>query len=125
MNINIYEKYKVRLTKEWSTLSEENETIYDNIFEETKNEETLLIDGYKFFDIISSMLKEDYISEFTIVGKEIHFEYFNYNNGENAHICYEILRDKETPKGFKSYEDYKKKEEAFIKHFCKGDKENE
>ena len=35
----------------------------------------------------------------------------------------EILGEKETPKGFKSYEDYKKKEEAFIKHFCKGDKE--
>ena len=42
----------------------------------------------------------------------------------DGYELYKILEgDKETPKGFKSYEDYKKKEEAFIKHFCKGDKE--
>lgn len=34
MNINIYEEYKVKITKEGTELSEENETIYDNIFED-------------------------------------------------------------------------------------------
>ena len=32
MNINIYSKYKLLITGHSSRLSEENETIYDNIF---------------------------------------------------------------------------------------------
>lgn len=93
MNINIYQKYKVKITKEWSELSEENETIYDNIFEKGNNEVTLIIDGGKLIEEIADFLKEDYISEFTIVGKEFHFEFFNYYTGENEHICYTILED--------------------------------
>lgn len=93
MNINIYEKYKVKITKEWNELSEENETIYDNIFEEGSNEVILIFDGGKLLEMIADNLKEDYLSEFVIVGKKLHFEYFNYNNGESEHICYEILED--------------------------------
>lgn len=93
MNINIYQKYKVKITKEWSELSEENETIYDNIFEKGNNEVTLIIDGGELLNEISDNIKEQYLSEFVIVGKQLHFEYFNYNNGENEHICYEILED--------------------------------
>ena len=95
MNINIYEKYKVRITKEWTELSNENETKYDNIFDKGNNEVKLTYDGGVLLNILAEHLKEDYLSEFTIVGKEIHFEYFNFNNGENEHICYEILGDKE------------------------------
>lgn len=93
MNINIYEKYKVKITKEWNELSEENETIYDNIFEKGSNEVILIFDGGKLLEMIADNLKENYLSEFVIVGKELHFEYFNYNNGESEHICYEILED--------------------------------
>ncbi len=91
MNINIYQKYKVKVKKEWSELSEENETKYDNIFEKGNNEVTLIIDGGELLEKIADNLKEQYFSEFVIVGKELHFEYFNYNTGENEHICYEIL----------------------------------
>lgn len=94
MNINIYEKYKVKITKEWAVLSEENETKYDNIFKEENNEVTLLIDGRELLNKIADNLKENYFSEFVIVGKELHFEYFNYNNGESEHICYKILESK-------------------------------
>lgn len=93
MNINIYQKYKVKVTKEWNELSEENETIYDNIFVKGDNEIILIIDGGELLNKIADNLKEQYFSEFVIVGKELHFEYFNYNNGENEHICYEILED--------------------------------
>ena len=36
MNINIYEDYKIKFTGEYNNLSEENETIYDNIFVKDK-----------------------------------------------------------------------------------------
>lgn len=90
MNINIYGKYKVKVTKEWSELSEENTTKYDNIFEKGSNNVTIIIDGGELLNKIADNLKENYFSEFVVVGKELHFEYFNYNNGENEHICYEI-----------------------------------
>lgn len=93
MNINVYQKYKVKIKKEWIELSEENETIYDNIFEKGSNDITLIIDGGKLLDKIADNLKENYFSEFVVVGKELHFKYFNYNNGESEHICYEILED--------------------------------
>lgn len=95
MNINIYEEYKVKITKEWNELSEENETIYDNIFVKGNNEVILIIDGGELLNKIADNLKENYFSEFVIVGNTLHFEYFNYNNGESEHICYEILEDLE------------------------------
>jgi len=94
MNINIYEKYKVKVTKEWSELSEENTTKYDNIFKKGSNNVTIIIDGRELLNKIADNLKENYFSEFVVVGKELHFEYFNYNNGESEHICYEILENK-------------------------------
>ena len=96
MNINIYEEYKVKITKEWNELSEENETIYDNIFVKGNNKVILVIYGGELLNKIADNLKANYFSEFVIVGNELHFEYFNYNNGESEHICYEILEDLES-----------------------------
>lgn len=96
MNINIYEEYKVKITKEGTELSEENETIYDNIFEDYHSEATITTNGGELLHKIADNLKENYFSEFVIVGNELHFEYFNYNNGESEHICYEILEDLES-----------------------------
>ena len=96
MNINIYQKYIVRIKKEWIELSEENETIYDNIFEKGSNDIISIIDGGELLDKIADNLKRNYFSEFVVVGKKLHFEYFNYNNGESEHICYEILEDLES-----------------------------
>ena len=90
MNINIYQKYKVRITNDSTRLSEENETIYDNIFVDEKYENEIIIDGGKLMDQIAELLKDNYISEFVIVGKELHFKLFNYNNGETESICYYI-----------------------------------
>lgn len=94
MNINIYQKYKVIITKTGSELSEENETIYDNIFVDYHSEATITIDGGELLNKIADNLKDNYCSEFVVVGNELHFEYFNYNNGENEHICYKILESK-------------------------------
>ena len=93
MNINIYQKYKVKIKKEWNELSEENENKYDNIFEKGSNDIISIIDGKELLNKIADNLKENYFSEFVVVGKEFHFEYFNYNNGESEHICYELLED--------------------------------
>lgn len=90
MNINIYQKYKIKFTNEYSCLSEENETIYDNIFVNDTIKKEIIIDGAKLMDIIAENLKDTYISEMTIVGKEIHFEIFNYNNGETESKCFKI-----------------------------------
>ena len=91
MNINVYEKYKVKITIMGYELSEENETIYDNIFEGYHSEATITIDGGELLNKIADNLKENYFSEFRVSLNELHFDYFNYNNGESEHICYEIL----------------------------------
>ena len=88
MNICIYFKYKVKITTKHCYLSEENETIYDNIWVHDKNSIEKELDGGKLIDLIVQNLKESYLSEFKIVGNELHFEYFNYNNGESSSKCY-------------------------------------
>ncbi len=99
MNINIYQKYKVIITITGSELSEENETIYDNIFEEYHSKATITIDGKELLNKIANNLKDNYFSEFCVLLNELHFDYFNYNNGENEHICYEIIEDLESKDG--------------------------
>ena len=96
MNINIYQKYKVIITITGSELSEENETIYDNIFEDYHSESIITIDGGELLNKIADNLKDNYFSEFRVLLNELHFDYFNYNNGESEHICYEILEDLES-----------------------------
>ena len=94
MNINIYEDYKIKVTGDYTYLSEENETIYDNIFVKDKIDKEIILNGGKLLNLIANKLNEDYISEFVVVGNEIHFELFNYNNGESASICYKIKESK-------------------------------
>lgn len=96
MNINIYQKYKVIITITGSELSEENETIYDNIFEKYHSKATITINGGELLNKIADNLKDDYFGEFRVSLNELHFDYFNYNNGETEHICYEILEDLES-----------------------------
>lgn len=91
MNINIYENYKIKEIHKWNTLSEENETIYDNIFVNNKSERIEIIDGSLLIERITNRLKESYLSEFIIVDNKIVIKYFDYNNGENWSITYEIL----------------------------------
>lgn len=90
MNINIYQDYKVTISGEYSYLSEENETKYDNIFVKDMNIQTLIINGGKLMSMIIEKLQNNYISEFVIVGNDLHFEIFNYNNGESSSICFHI-----------------------------------
>lgn len=54
MNINIYSKYKLLIISHSSRLSEENETIYDNIFVKGNFEQEVLIDGGKLLEMIQS-----------------------------------------------------------------------
>ena len=91
MNINIYENYKIKEIHKWNVLSEENETIYDNIFVNNKSERIEIIDGSLLIERITNRLKESYLSEFIIVDNKIIIKYFDYNNGENWSITYEIL----------------------------------
>lgn len=96
MNINIYQKYKVIITITGSELSEENETIYDNIFTNYHSKASITMDGGELLNKIADHLKDNYLSEFRVVLNELRFDYFNYNNGENEHICYKILEDIES-----------------------------
>lgn len=91
MNINIFEKYEIKMLIESSTLSEENTTKYDNIFVDDNSIVITTIDGSELLEKISANLQQNYLMEFVINDNEIHFEYFNYDNGEHAHICYLIL----------------------------------
>ena len=91
MNINIYENYKIKEIHKWNALSEENETIYDNIFVDDKIEKIEIIDGSLLIERITNMLKKSYLSEFIIADNTIKIKYFNYNNGESESIIYEIL----------------------------------
>lgn len=90
MSINIYQAYKVTISGEYCYLSEENETKYDNIFVKDKNTQTLIINGGKLMNMIIEKLQNNYISEFVIIGNDLHFEIFNYNNGESSSICFHI-----------------------------------
>ena len=90
MSINIYQDYKVTISGEYCYLSEENETKYDNIFVKDKNTQTLIINGGKLMNMIIEKLQNNYISEFVIIGNDLHFEIFNYNNGESSSICFHI-----------------------------------
>lgn len=94
MNINIYEDYKIKITGKYYNLSEENETIYDNIFVKDEIDKELILNGGELLDIIGVRLLDQHISEFVIVGNEIHFETFNPNNGEGSSICYKIKESK-------------------------------
>lgn len=91
MNINIYEDYAIKYTNKSNTLSEENETIYDNLFNEEDHEHIDIINGTDLLELITSIISDDHFIEFTIVGKKLHFEIFNCNNGESESICIEIL----------------------------------
>jgi len=92
VNINIYENYKIKETHQWCTLSEENETIYDNIFVDDKSEKIEIIDGSLLIDRISDRLKERYLDEFIIVDNKIIIKCFDYNSGETWSITYEIFK---------------------------------
>lgn len=91
MNINIYEDYAIKYTNNSTRLSEENETKYDNIFKKEEYERIEVINGSDLLKLIVSKITDDYFSECSIIGKELHFEIFNYNNGESQSICIEIL----------------------------------
>ena len=91
MNINIYANYKIKKTIEDNRLSEDCESIYDNMFVKDEYENEEVIDGSKLLDSINYYLSDNYLQEFVIVGNELHFEIFNYNNGESQSICIKIL----------------------------------
>lgn len=90
MNINIYEKYRVIISSEYTTLSEENETIYDNIFVKNEYHNEEIIPGGKLQEMIGYELQNSELSEFVITGNQMHFKYFNPNNGEYGSKCFTI-----------------------------------
>ena len=90
MNINIYEDYAIKYKNNSNRLSEENETKYDNFIKE-EHEHIEIINGADLLKLIASKITDNYFSECSIIGKELHFEIFNYNNGESQSICIEIL----------------------------------
>ena len=90
MNINIYDDYIVLTRIVTSLLSEENTSKYDNIFVEDEYKTKEVLNGSILLDMIKRCLEDEYLSEFTIVGNDLHFEYFNYNNGESKCVSYTV-----------------------------------
>ena len=92
ININIYQKYKVNISGRYSYLSEENETMYDNIFRTEDYTRLLIISGGELLEMIIQNLEKPDISEFYIdsVNKDLRFSYFNPNNGEGGHETFSI-----------------------------------
>lgn len=91
MNINIYEDYKVNHKAEYNRLSEENSTKFDNIFVKENIDEAYEAPGSRLLHIIGEKLMSNDLVEFTIVGHELHFEYFDPTNGENISECITIV----------------------------------
>ena len=92
MNINIYQKYKVNISGRYSYLSEENETMYDNIFRTEDYTRMLVISGGELLEMIIQNLEKPDISEYYIdsVNNDLHFRYFNPNNGEGGYEIFNI-----------------------------------
>ena len=90
MNINIYSKYNLLIINHSSRLSEENKTIYDNIFVKDNFKKEVLIDGGKLLEMIQNQLQDTYLSEFIFCKDELVFKHFNDNTGESDNICYKI-----------------------------------
>ena len=84
MNINIYEKYKVIIYSEYTRLSEECESVYDNIFVKNEYHNEEIIPGGKLQEMIGYELQNSELSEFVITRNQMHFEYFNPFNGESG-----------------------------------------
>ena len=90
MNINIFEKYRVIVSSEYTTLSEECETKYDNIFVKNEYHNEEIIPGGKLQEMIGYELQNSELLEFVITGNQMHFEYFNPFNGEGGTKCFTI-----------------------------------
>lgn len=90
MNINIYSEYEVRILNKSITLSEENETKYDNIFNDEIYVDYITMNGGKLLEKIKHLLDDNYLCEFNIVSNKLHFDYFNYNTGESSHVQFII-----------------------------------
>ena len=93
MNINIYQKYKVKKLLSIDFIDEENSTPNNISFkaEEKKVEE--ILDGGKLIDYIVKLLSDRDISEFKIKENIIEIEHFNPLNGEGASTYIEIEED--------------------------------
>mgnify|MGYP003291343310 CR=1 FL=1 len=91
MDIEIYGKYKIREMTKSATLSEENCSIYDNIFREEKHEQIYEIDGCKLLERIAKLLTDYNLIDFSIYNNHMRFEFINYNNGESWGCYMDVL----------------------------------
>ena len=66
VRIDIYSKYRIRVDNVYKELSEENETIYDNIFVYDEIHKIIEIRGYELLNKIAENLKDNYISDFIV-----------------------------------------------------------
>ncbi len=90
MNIWTGTRYKVRIVVESCTLSEDCETIYDNIWHDEKSEEEMIITGHELIGLIVKELQNSEIDSFNTTDKEIQFETYYHLTGEGDTIHYYI-----------------------------------
>ena len=95
MNIDIYSIYKIEIESEYNYLSEENESIYDNIFETEKIKNKDIINGGALIDVIKLNISRDYIDNIYIKDNTIKISTFNFNTGETSSVKLKIERVKE------------------------------
>ena len=90
MNINIYQKYKVKKTLGVAFIDVENSTLNDISFKDEEKKAEEILDGGKLIDYIVKLLADRDISEFKIKENIIEIEHFNPLNGEGASTYIEI-----------------------------------
>ena len=88
MNLNVYEKYKVKCKGQYSYNTPTFDCDNDWHTEKVKWQKTL--DGGRIMEMIATSLKDSYCEEINIDNNKILISYFNYNNGECRSYTYTI-----------------------------------
>lgn len=94
MNIDIFSKYKVKFTNNYSYISDKIDDEY--IFSDDKAEWTKEIDGYEFIKFIIDLLQHSEFMSISSIPNSIGIEHFDPSSGETASIKieYEEILDK-------------------------------
>lgn len=90
MNINIYQKYKVKKIINCSFIDNENSTRNDINFKDFKKEIEEEIEGSYLLDYLTDLLTDKDISEFEVKENRIKIVHFNPFSGEGGDTYIEI-----------------------------------
>lgn len=90
MKINIYQRYKITISRNGAYIDEENSTLTNINFKEFKNEIVKIMSGVEIIEYIEKQLKNSDISEVEFENNNAKIVYFNPINGEGEELYIKI-----------------------------------